>query len=187
MVISCERPHALFSLALIVPVVLAEMRRYRGIVAYSKRIVSVDTNLQGVKRMLNLSRTLVVRTLLRCFAWIMLVFAYAGFSWGTYEGPVQKSGSAVSFVFDISYSMTADDAPGGLTRLKAAARYADMLLSRMEGVSVSVVLAKGDGIIVVPLTEDRAIVRSLLETLSPNLMSAAGTSRRRRLVARQRH
>ena len=176
MVISCERPHALFSLALIVPVVLAEMRRYRGIVAYSKRIVSVDTNLQGIKRMLNLSRTLVVRTLLRCFAWIMLVFAYAGFSWGTYEVPVQKSGSAVSFVFDISYSMTADDAPGGLTRLKAAARYADMLLSRMEGVSVSVVLAKGDGIIVVPLTEDRAIVRSLLETLSPNLMSAAGSS-----------
>ena len=76
MVISCERPHALFSLALIVPVVLAEMRRYRGIVAYSKRIASVDTNLQGAKRMLNLSRTLVVRTLLRCFAWIMLKFRY---------------------------------------------------------------------------------------------------------------
>ena len=176
MVISCERPYAFYGFILIVPALVAAFRRYRGIIAYSKRAAAIDTNLPESKRMLNLSRTLIVRTLLRCFAWIMLVFAYAGFSWGTYEVPVQKSGSAVSFVFDISYSMTADDAPGGLTRLKAASRYADMLLSRMDGVSVSVVLAKGDGVIVVPLTEDTAIVRSLLETLSPTLMSAAGTS-----------
>ena len=176
MVISCERPYAFYGFILIVPALVAAFRRYRGIIAYSKRAAVIDTNLPGSKRMPNLSRTLVVRTLFRCFSWIMLIFAYAGFSWGTYEVPVQKSGSAVSFVFDISYSMTADDAPGGLTRLRAASRYADMLLSRMDGVSVSVVLAKGDGVIVVPLTEDTAIVRSLLETLSPNLMSAVGTS-----------
>ena len=176
MMISCERSYAFYGFILIIPALVAAFHRYRGIIAYSKRTAVIDTNLPESKRMRNLSRTLIVRTLFRCFAWIMLVFAYAGFSWGTYEVPVQKSGSAVSFVFDISYSMTADDAPGGLTRLKAASRYADMLLSRMDGVSVSVVLAKGDGVIVVPLTEDTAIVRSLLETLSPNLMSAAGTS-----------
>jgi len=176
MVISCERPYAFYGFILIVPALVAAFHRYRGIIAYSKRAAVIDTNIPGSRRILNLSRTLIVRTLFRCFAWIMLIFAYAGFSWGTYEVPVQKSGSAVSFVFDISYSMTADDAPGGLTRLKAASRYADMLLSRMDGVSVSVVLAKGDGVIVVPLTEDTAIVRSLLETLSPNLMSAVGTS-----------
>ncbi|MDR9859778.1 vWA domain-containing protein [Treponema socranskii] len=176
MVISCERPYAFYGFILIIPALVAAFHRYRGIIAYSKRAAVIDTNLPESKRMPNLSRTLVVRTLFRCFAWIMLIFAYAGFSWGTYEVPVQRSGSAVSFVFDISYSMTADDAPGGLTRLRAASRYGDMLLSRMGGVSVSVVLAKGEGVIVVPLTEDTAIVRSLLETLSPNLMSAAGTS-----------
>ena len=112
MVISCERPYAFYGFILIIPALVAAFHRYRGIIAYSKRAAVIDTNLPESKRMLNLSRTLVVRTLFRCLAWIMLIFAYAGFSWGTYEVPVQRSGSAVSFVFDISYSMTADDAPG---------------------------------------------------------------------------
>jgi Ca-activated chloride channel homolog len=176
MFFTCERPYAFYGLILLLPAVFISINRYRKIIRQAKKITAAETYIPNGKRTAHLSKTIMLRTVLRIFAWVMLVFAYAGFSWGTYEVPVQKSGSAVSFVFDISYSMNADDAPGGLTRLQAAAKYADMLLSRMSGVSVSVVLAKGDGVIVVPLTEDTEVVQSLLGTLSSDLMTAAGTS-----------
>jgi len=106
----------------------------------------------------------------------MLVFAYAGFSWGTAVVPVQKGGNAVALVFDISWSMNAADAPGGLTRLRASEQYAAMLLSHLDGDSVSVILTKGDGVVAVPLTQDMETVRLLLQNLSPGMMSAVGTS-----------
>ena len=109
------------------------------------------------------------------FAYIMLILANMGLTWGTYLVPVQKSGTAVSMVFDISNSMMAKDCPMNTTRLKAAGTYAKKLLSNMSGVPVSVVLAKGDGIPAIPLTEDTAQIESLLDALSPNLMTVPGT------------
>jgi Ca-activated chloride channel family protein len=176
MVLNCERPYAFYGLIILVPAVLIAVKQYRKIIKQTKRIAAVNSCIPGGRRMEHLPRIIILRTILRSLAWVMLVCAYAGFSWGSYGLPAQKSGNAVSFVFDISYSMNADDAPGGLTRLGAAAKYADLLLSRMEQTSVSVVLAKGDGVVVVPLTEDTAVVQSLLGTLSPELMTAAGTS-----------
>lgn len=106
----------------------------------------------------------------------MLVVACAGVSWGTIAVPVQKNGNAVSLVFDISYSMNADDAPGGMTRLESAKSYASELLERMPGTSVSVVIAKGDGAVIVPLTDDRETVLGMLHVLSPSMMTSVGTS-----------
>jgi Ca-activated chloride channel homolog len=176
MLINFERPYAFYGLIILIPAVLIAVRQYHKIISQAKKIVGVYTNIPGGRRMKRLPQIIITRTILRCLSWIMLVFAYAGFSWGFYGVPAQKSGNAVAFVFDISYSMNAGDAPGGLTRLRAASKYADMLLSHMQQTSVSVVLAKGDGVIVVPLTEDTAVVQSLLGTLSPDLMTAAGTS-----------
>jgi Tetratricopeptide repeat./von Willebrand factor type A domain. len=176
MLFSCARPYAFYGLIVLIPVILLSVRQYLNVVRQAGKIVRVSSYVPGGKRMKRFPFILITRAVFRCLAWIMLVFAYAGFSWGTYGVPAQKNGNAVAFVFDISYSMNADDAPGGLTRLRAAAKYADMLLSRMEETSVSVVLAKGDGVIAVPLTEDTAVVQSLLGTLSPSLMTASGTS-----------
>ncbi|MCK9169622.1 MAG: VWA domain-containing protein [Treponema sp.] len=176
MFFNCERPYAFYGLIVLVPAVLIAVRKYRRIIKQTAKITGVYSYIPGGKRMKNLPRIIVLRTIFLCLAWIMLTSAYAGFSWGAYEVPSQKNGNAVSFVFDISYSMNADDAPGGLTRLHAAAKYSDILLSHMENTSVSVVLAKGDGVIVIPLTEDTAVVQSLLGTLSPDLMTAAGSS-----------
>lgn len=116
------------------------------------------------------------RTVFRFFSGASLILALSGISWGTASVPVQKSGTAVSIVFDISYSMEARDAPGGISRLQAASAYALELLEHMSGTSVSVVLAKGDGAVSVPLTEDFHSVRTLIECLSPSLMTAGGTS-----------
>ena len=107
---------------------------------------------------------------------IFLLFAHSGLSWGTYLVPVQKNGYSVAMVFDISNSMLAKDCPENTTRLDAAALYAKKLLSKMEGVSASVTLTKGDGITAIPLTDDKAMIESLLSVMSPSLMTVPGSS-----------
>lgn len=116
------------------------------------------------------------KTIFRTLSAVMVILAGADISWGTDTVPVQKNGKAVSFVFDISYSMEAHDAPGGISRLNAAASYAKGLLSHFDGTKVSVVLAKGDGTVSVPLTDDYNCVESLIDCLSPKMMTAEGTS-----------
>ena len=164
----CERPAALFAICLLIPAVISVFVRLGNagkIAAYS----FVTGNSE------NLRRSIILRTVFFSVSWIMLVFAFSGFSWGTRFESVQKNGSAVSFIFDISYSMTAPDCPGGITRLDGAAKYSSMLLERMDGIPVSVTLAKGEGINVIPLTDDKSAVEILLSSLSPALMTSAGS------------
>lgn len=135
--ISIERPYAFYGLLLLIPTLLYM------IIKYYKLVHAFGLNLavrKGSVLLTKFKQRYIVQTVLRAISWMMLVLAYAGISWGTNLVPVQKSGNAVSFVFDISYSMEAEDAAGGLSRLESAANYAEVLLSRMEGTSVSVVL-----------------------------------------------
>ncbi len=121
-------------------------------------------------------KILFVRSSCLAFAFIFMILAHTGLSWGTYLVPVQKSGHSVSMVFDISNSMLAKDCPGNITRLEAASIYAKKLLSKMEGTPVSVVIAKGDGIAAIPITDDSAMIESLLDVMSPSLMTVPGSS-----------
>lgn len=121
-------------------------------------------------------KILFVRSGCLAFSLLFLLLAHAGLTWGTYLVPVQKSGHTVSMVFDISNSMLAKDCPGNTSRLEAASLYAKKLLARMEGVPVSVVIAKGDGIAAIPVTDDSAMIESLLDVMSPSLMTVPGTS-----------
>lgn len=117
-----------------------------------------------------------IKGICRILAWVCLVFALSGISWGSVSTPVQRNGKSCAFVFDISYSMMANDAPKNLTRLEASSEYAKMLMDYMDGISISCILAKGDGVIAIPQTEDFASVYSLLDILSPKLMSSQGSS-----------
>ena len=125
---------------------------------------------------LRYKKNLIIRSLLLAASFIMLLLAHADIHWGTYLVPVQKNGTAVSLVYDISNSMLADDCEGGLTRLDACCEYTRALLKRMDGVSASVVLAKGDGVAAIPLTDDYTMIESLLDVMSPALMTVPGTS-----------
>ena len=116
------------------------------------------------------------RTIFRALSASMVILAGAGISWGTDTIPVQKNGKAVSFVFDISYSMEAHDAPGGISRLNAAIAYAKGILEHTDGTKISVVIAKGDGTVCVPLTDDYNSVVTAIDNLSPKLMTSEGTS-----------
>lgn len=127
--------------------------------------------------------SLFIRSFFFLLSWICLIIAFAGPYWGSKVVPVQKSGCAVSFVFDISWSMTAQDVLQDdstyITRLDASKNYAKSLLlpnKNDDMVSVSVVLAKGDGYVAVPLTEDHEAVFSVINALSPNLMTSKGSN-----------
>ena len=122
------------------------------------------------------AKILIVRSVFIAISFIMILIAYSDIHWGMYLVPVQKSGASVSFVYDISNSMLAPDCEDGLTRLRAACEYSKGLLSKMNGVSASVVLAKGDGVAAIPLTDDYVMIESLLEVMSPRLMTVPGSS-----------
>jgi Ca-activated chloride channel family protein len=113
------------------------------------------------------------RILLWSAAWILLSIACSGPWIGEKAVPAGRRGKAAAFVFDISWSMTAEDVRP--SRIQAASLYASALLERMEETPVSVILAKGDGITAIPLTEDYRVIAPLLGNLSPLLMSAPGT------------
>ena len=123
-----------------------------------------------------LKKILFVRSACLAISFTFILLARAGLTWGTYLVPVQKSGHSVAMVFDISNSMLAKDCSGNTSRLEASAIYAKKLLAKMEGTPVSVVIAKGDGIAAIPLTDDSAMVESLLEVMSPGLMTVPGSS-----------
>lgn len=173
---SCQRPYALYGLALLVPALIISILQFKKAYKNLNFFTVKDKSSSVARRMRNFSIVYGIRTFFISVAWAMLVLAFAGFSWGTYLAPVQTSGTAVSLVFDISYSMNADDASSGLSRLEASKKYAKMLLSHIPDTQISVVLAKGDGVTVLPLTDDRAAVESLIDSLSSNFMSSVGTS-----------
>lgn len=173
---TCERPYALFAILLIIPIILFIMFHNK------KNEITVDKQLSmhnrkiGKKRLFNYSKLSKIKALLFCCAWTMMICSYAKFSWGTYIVPIQKNGTCVSFVFDISNSMMAKDGPNKTTRLQAATIYAKKLMEQMENISISVVLAKGEGVIAVPITEDYLMIESLLDVLNPTLMTTPGSS-----------
>ncbi len=170
--VTLMHPRALALLACLIPAVIICLVQFRRIV---KNCALTDTG--PARHIMKLRRRIKIRIFCWSLAWINLCVALAGPAWGTRLIPVQKSGAAVAFVFDISYSMEALDTPyEGVTRLEAASQYADSLLDHMSDTAVSAILAKGDGVIAVPLTEDMNAVRSLISSLSPTLMTAQGSS-----------
>lgn len=173
---TCQRPYALYGLVLLIPALIVAIFKFRKVVKKINDFAIKGNSSLAPKKLNHFRKMFVFRTFCISISWVMLVLAYAGFSWGSYLEPVQTSGSAVSLVFDISYSMNADDAVSDLTRLDAAKKYANMLLSHINKTPVSVVLAKGDGVTVLPLTEDKLAVEVLIESLSPRMMSSVGTS-----------
>lgn len=175
LMISISRPSVFFLLFLLAPAFLYMSLRFHRLVRSLGGLYG-NGDAHNATAFRRLKRAFMGKVILRGLCWIFLVFAFAGISWGKKTVPVQKNGNAFCFVFDISYSMNAPDAGNGLTRLDAARQYANMLLDAMGTSSVSVVLAKGDGVLALPLTEDRAAIQSLLDSLSPQLMTATGSS-----------
>ncbi|MCR5435477.1 MAG: tetratricopeptide repeat protein [Treponema sp.] len=178
---TCTRPYTFFALLLLIPALLIIIFKTRKCSDYSEKQMKFNKSIPELKRIFNFKQLIYIRTFFLSLSWIMLTCAAAGLYWGTYQVPVQKNGTTVSLVFDISNSMNATDCPGKLSRLKASAVFAQKLIDKIQETpsnssSISVVLAKGDGNAAIPATQDYAIIESLLSALSSSLMTVPGSS-----------
>lgn len=168
--LSIDRPLVLALIPAALPALIFAVARFR---AAERAVGSFAPSGGARRRRLRLS----FFSRLACFllSWSFAAVAASGVSWGTERVPVQRSGAAVCLVFDISHSMEAEDAHG-LSRLEAERQYARALLPLLSGTSVAAVLAKGGGFVAVPLTEDSAALGTIVDSLSPSLLTAAGSS-----------
>ena len=112
--------------------------------------------------------------------WITILFffgfsilALAGITWSKESGKDETSGLDLILAVDISRSMTADDLVPH--RLSRASDGASFILNRMSGVRTGLVIFKGRGETLVPLTEDRILLESALEDLSPGMFTVPGS------------
>lgn len=119
------------------------------------------------------SRTLIFRAICFALAWICLICAAASPRWGAGLVATRQQGSSVVFVMDVSRSMTVSDVSPD--RLRFSARYASLIVDRMDKTPCGVVLVKGDAVLAIPLTDDRRSVLDLFDSLSPALVSSPGS------------
>lgn len=120
-----------------------------------------------------IKRKLQWRNMLWLLSFIFLIIALCNPHWGTKAVANYTQGDAVAFVFDISHSMNAMDISP--TRLRSAAFLAQSFLTQFNETPVSLILAKGSAAIAIPLTYDYTVLYSMLNTLSPNMLSSTGS------------
>lgn len=99
--------------------------------------------------------------------------ALAGPAWGTRAVSAERSGLELAVVLDVSRSMEVSE--GGASRLEEAKALLRGLLRQAPGASFSLVAAKGDAVLLVPMTEDLEALDSALDYADPETMTAAGT------------
>ncbi|HZK19747.1 MAG TPA: VWA domain-containing protein, partial [Treponemataceae bacterium] len=185
MTLEFQNPALLVFTLLIFPVafyVKNQIKKYSGFVRYTYK----EKNFKA-KKTLSFKTRCNLRLLSWSLAWVCAFVALSGPSWGKKPIEVFKSGTAVVFVFDISYSMLAEDAffirtkvdrdvKKKVSRLDASTVFAQEVLKNVNGISIGAVLTKGDSFLAVPLTEDYYAVENLVRVLSPTLVSAPGSS-----------
>jgi len=166
-----EYPWILLAILLPVPLFVFLQRRFRALLPVLEELIAAHGGLPMARNLLRMTR---LRSFFFMLSWIALVCAVAGprYNAGQSAEPFWQSEHLV-LVFDISRSMTVDDIRP--SRLEFAARYAAMLLEQIPGIPVGIVLVKGDAVLAVPLTDDRQSLLTLIDSLSPDLMTAPGT------------
>ncbi len=105
--------------------------------------------------------------------WVACAIALAGPSWTQIPLPIHKQQKPLVILLDLSPSMLAEDIkPNRLTR--ARLKLTDLLTQRREGTTALIAYAN-DAHVVTPLTDDTETIISLVPSLHPNIMPAAGS------------
>lgn len=102
-----------------------------------------------------------------------LVFALAGPHWGLRRISEYRWGLDVVLALDMSHSMEVRDL--GPSRLERAADIGREL-AELPGFRLGVALGRGRGNLAIPLTDDRPVVMSLLESLDEAVYTGTGTN-----------
>ncbi|MGP1439085.1 MAG: vWA domain-containing protein [Treponema sp.] len=117
---------------------------------------------------------LKIRTLLFSLAWICLCISLASPIYGTKIVSIQKRGASIIFVMDISNSMMIKD--NDVSRLSMSKYLADFIVQKYSQHAFGLVLAKGEGILSVPLTFEHGIILENINSLSPLRLTSIGTN-----------
>ncbi len=121
-------------------------------------------------------RRLVLRSLLLALALAAVVIALSRPRWGASETQIERRGVDIVFVLDTSLSMaTRDLAP---SRLWVAQTLIRQLVRELAGNRFALVQAEGDGVVMVPLTADSAVIDLLLDAVLPGSLPKPGTQLR---------
>ncbi len=119
------------------------------------------------------ARASIVGTLCSAACVCALVVALAGPSWGDLARAVERSGLEVAIVLDVSRSMEAHE--GSLSRLEEARAFARTLIRGNPGAAFSLVAAKGEAVLLAPMTEDAEALELALSYANPDATTAPGT------------
>jgi Ca-activated chloride channel family protein len=114
----------------------------------------------------------------RFFAWLFfasLLFALAGPHWGLRLITEYHQGLDVILALDLSRSMDVRDL-GSSTRLERAAALALDMAEGGPGFRFGAALGRGRGVLALPLTEDRAVMKVFLESLGETMYGGGGTN-----------
>jgi Ca-activated chloride channel family protein len=174
--VSLYRPLYLLLLLLLVPLILTALGGYRrGRISRAR----LSGNPEGSDPEANdIFEGFFVKTFLSslffCGVFVCSVLALADISWGKEPAPEDHSGLDVMLVLDVSRSMLAQDAQP--YRLRAAADIALELVQGLGHARFGVVAFKGGAVQAVPLTEDRQILETFFQQISPAVVRAPGTS-----------
>ena len=166
-----KNPQAFRYLFLCLPVMYILFLRYKT----GKRDL---IRLGGVWREFDLANIFLVKwffsSLLFVLFIVFITLSLASPAWGSYTKPYNPGGLDVAFVVDLSRSMMAEDVvPNRLSRTKATIQG---LAESLGAQRYAVVGFKGKGVVVMPPTEDRETLFTLVERLSIDLITAGSTN-----------
>jgi len=118
------------------------------------------------------------RRALLSVATLALAATFTGLSltqprWGQSEQQIERHGVDVVFVLDTSLSMATTDLPPN--RLWVAQTLLRRLVQALPGHRVALVQAEGDGVVMVPLTADAAVIELVLDAVLPGSLPTPGT------------
>lgn len=105
-------------------------------------------------------------------AWLLAVLALLGPSWQQVQQSSQKPADPLVVMLELTPRMLAGDTPP--TRLEQARRKLLDLLEARRDAQTAIVVYAGSAHSLVPLSDDLATSRNLLEALKPSLMPEAG-------------
>ncbi|WP_332767118.1 tetratricopeptide repeat protein [Pseudomonas koreensis] len=105
-------------------------------------------------------------------AWLLTILALLGPSWERVEQTSQKPADPLVVVLELTAEMLATDSPP--TRLEQARRKLFDLLQARSDAQTAIVVYAGSAHTLVPLSDDLATSRNLLDALKPSLMPQSG-------------
>lgn len=121
-------------------------------------------------------RRLVLSVAFLALAITATILALTRPRWGSTEQQIERRGVDLVFVLDTSLSMaTRDVAP---SRLWVAQTLIRRLVQDLPGHRIALVQAEGDGVVMVPLTVDSAVVDLVLDAVQPGSLPKPGTELR---------